>query len=61
MGEIVDRQIYDLLLDVSRRVAELDASVDELLTDMRMLNREAVLPVRRAGETPQNFSRDFLT
>jgi hypothetical protein len=54
MGEIVDRQIYDLLLDISRRVAELDASVDELLTDMRMLNREALLPIRRSRETPQN-------
>jgi hypothetical protein len=59
MGEIVDRQIYDLLLDVSRRVAELDASVDELLTDMRMLNREALLPIRRSRETPQNFLGTF--
>jgi len=31
MGEISSRQIYDLLSDISRRVAELDASVDELL------------------------------
>jgi hypothetical protein len=59
MGEISNRQIYDLLLDISRRVAELDASVDELLTDMRVLNREASLPIKRSRETPQNFPGTF--
>jgi hypothetical protein len=59
MGEISNRQIYDLLMDISHRVAELDASVDELLTDMRMLNREALLPVSRSRETPPNFPRAF--
>jgi hypothetical protein len=58
MGEI-NRQIYDLLLDVLRRVAELDASVDQLLTDTRMFNREALLPIRRSRETPQNFLGTF--
>ena len=60
MGEISNRQIYDLLLDISRRVVELDASVDELLTDMRMFNREALLPIRRSRENSSEFSRDFL-
>jgi len=61
MGEISSRQIYDLLSDISRRVAELDASVDELLIDTRMFNREALLPIRRSPRNSSEFSRDFLT
>jgi hypothetical protein len=40
MGAITNQQIYDLLLEISRDVAEIDASVDELLLNMRMLNQE---------------------
>jgi outer membrane murein-binding lipoprotein Lpp len=40
MGEISNQQIYDLLLEISRDVAELDASIDELLSDMKAFNRE---------------------
>ena len=40
MPEISDQQIYDLLLEISRDVVKLDASVDELLLDMQGLNRE---------------------
>jgi hypothetical protein len=40
MAEISNQQILDLLLEISRDVAELDASVDELLLDMRVFNRE---------------------
>jgi hypothetical protein len=40
MAEISDQQIYDLLLDISRNVAALDVSIDDLLVDMRAFNRE---------------------
>jgi hypothetical protein len=43
MAEISDQQIYDLLLEISRGVAELDASIDELLFDMTAFNRELSL------------------
>jgi outer membrane murein-binding lipoprotein Lpp len=40
VAEISNQQIYDLLLEVSLDVAELDASIDELLSDMKAFNRE---------------------
>jgi hypothetical protein len=40
MAEISIQQIYGLLLDISRDVAKLDASIDELLFDMKIFNRE---------------------
>jgi hypothetical protein len=40
MGEISNQRIYDLLLEVSRDVTELDASIDELLLDAKALNQE---------------------
>ena len=40
MAEISDQQIYDLLLEISRDVTELDKSIDELLFDMKAFNRE---------------------
>jgi hypothetical protein len=43
VAEISNQQIYDLLLEIARDVAELDGSIDELLFDMKALNRE--LPV----------------
>jgi hypothetical protein len=40
MAEISEQQIYDLLFEISRDVAELDDSIDEILFDMKALNRE---------------------
>ena len=40
MAEISNQQIYDLLLEISRDVAELDESIGELLFDMKALNQE---------------------
>jgi hypothetical protein len=51
MAEISNKQIYDLLLEISRDVAEIDASMDELLFDMRAFNRE--LSVDRRSRTQQ--------
>ena len=38
MDAISNQRIYDLLLEISRDVAELDASIDELLLDAKALN-----------------------
>ena len=51
MAEISSQQIYDLLLDISRDVAALDRSIDELLSDMKALNQE--LSVDRELAIPQ--------
>ena len=40
MAEISNQQIYDLVLDISRDVVELEVSIDELLVDMRAFNRD---------------------
>jgi hypothetical protein len=55
MAEISKQQIYDLLLEISRDVAELDASIDEILFDMKALNRD--LSVGRQRLTQQACSR----
>jgi hypothetical protein len=46
MAKISFQQIYDLLLDILRDMAELGESVDELLFDMKALNQE----LRLGGE-----------
>jgi outer membrane murein-binding lipoprotein Lpp len=38
--EISNQQIYDLLHEISRNVTELDASIDELLFDVKAFNGE---------------------
>jgi hypothetical protein len=40
VAEIFNQQIYDLLLTISHEVAELDASIDELLVEMKAFNQE---------------------
>ena len=40
MGENLSAEIYDLVLDISRRAARLETSIDELMLDMRALNRD---------------------
>jgi hypothetical protein len=40
MAEISNQQIYDLLLEISNGVAELEASIDELLFEMKAFNQE---------------------
>jgi len=47
MAAISNKQIYDLLLEISCDVAELDASIDELLFDMKAFNRELSVDRRR--------------
>jgi hypothetical protein len=40
MAEISNKQIYDLMLEISRDVTGLEASVDELLFDVKAFNQE---------------------
>jgi hypothetical protein len=59
MGEISSRQIYDLLLEISHDMTQLEASIGELLIDMRTLNRDMLLPDRHSYEPSQNPSGIF--
>jgi hypothetical protein len=61
MGEISNRRIYDLALDILNDIVELEESLDELLVDVRALNREMSLDGRRISDVSQNFSRTFET
>jgi hypothetical protein len=49
--EISNQQIFDLLLEILLDVAELDASIDDLLVDMKAFNQE--LSVDRVGVMQQ--------
>ena len=40
MAEISKQQIYDLMLEISRDVVELEVSIDEFLVDIRAFNQE---------------------
>ena len=55
MGAITNQQIYDLLLEISRDVAEIDASFDELLLNMRMFNQELEAGRRQVAEQRAHF------
>jgi hypothetical protein len=61
MGEISNRRIYDLALDILNDVVELEDSIDELLVDIRALNREMSPGSRCTSDVSQNFSRTFET
>jgi outer membrane murein-binding lipoprotein Lpp len=50
MGAVSNQQVYDLLLEVSDDLAGLDASVDELLADMRTFNQELEAGRRELAE-----------
>ena len=38
MAEISNQQIYDLMLEISRDVAGLEVSIEELLFDLKAFN-----------------------
>jgi hypothetical protein len=40
MCAVSNQRIYDLLLEISDDLAHIDASADELLLSMKMLNQE---------------------
>jgi hypothetical protein len=56
MGAVSNQQIYDLLLEISRDVAEIDASFDELLLHMKLLNQELEAGQRELAEQRAHFA-----
>jgi hypothetical protein len=50
MGAVSNQQIYDLLLEISDDLAHIDASADEFLLNMKMLNQELEPGRRRLAE-----------
>jgi hypothetical protein len=61
MANISKLQIYDLALEITRDVAKLHASIDQLLIDMRALNRDMSLGEQRLAGVLQNFFGAFPT
>ena len=57
MGEISNQQIYDLLSDISRDVAKLETSIEELLVDMRTFNQEMLSQNGLSFEVFQGFPK----
>jgi hypothetical protein len=55
MGAVSNRQIYDLLLEISDDLAHIEASTDELLMNMRMLNQELEAGRRQLAEARAHF------
>ena len=56
MGEITNQQIYDLLLEVSDDLADIEAKTDELLLNMRALNQELEAGRRQLAEARAQFA-----
>jgi hypothetical protein len=50
MGAVSNRQIYDLLLEISDDLAHIEASTDDLLLNMRMFNQELEAGRRQLAE-----------
>jgi len=57
MGEISNQQIYDLALDISRDIAKLETSVDELFVEMRMHNRDLSSDRQHLTALSQDFPK----
>jgi hypothetical protein len=57
MGAITNQQIYDLLLEISRDVAEIDASFDEILLNMRIFNQELEAGRRELAQQRAHFAQ----
>jgi hypothetical protein len=56
MGGISNKQIYNLALEILSDVVELEASIDEILGEMRRQNRDMSPGKRRLAEVSQNIS-----
>ena len=57
MRAVSKQEIYDLLLDVSRDLANIEASVDEILLNTRALNRELEAGRRQLAEQRAQFAQ----
>ena len=57
MGAITNQQIYYLLLEISRDVAEIDASLDEFLLNMRTFNQELGAGQRELAQQRAHFAQ----
>jgi hypothetical protein len=55
MGAVSNQQIYDLLLEVADDLASVEASVDEILLNMRTLNQELEAGQRLLAEQRAHF------
>jgi hypothetical protein len=61
MDEISQQQIYDLALDILSDLARLTTSMDEVLLEMRSLNRDMISARPVSSESLPHFSGLFPT
>jgi hypothetical protein len=57
MGAVSNQQIYDLLLEISDDLADIEASVDEILLNMRTLNQELEAGQCQLAEQRAHFAQ----
>jgi hypothetical protein len=57
MGTITNQQIYDLLLEISREVAKVDASLDELLLNTRIVNQQIEVGRREMAQQRAHLAK----
>jgi hypothetical protein len=57
MGAVSNQQTYDLLLEISHDLADIEASVDEILVNMRTLNQELDAGRRQLAEARAHFAQ----
>jgi len=50
MSDVSAKQIYDLLTDISRKLTNIEDSVDELLCSARVFNRQLLSDQRYFSE-----------
>jgi hypothetical protein len=55
MGAVSKQQVYDLLLQISDKLAVIEAKTDELLLNMRMFNQELEADRRQWAEARAHF------
>lgn len=56
MGAVSNQQIYDLLLEISDDLADIEAKTDELLLNMRTFNQELEAGRRQSAEALAHFT-----
>jgi hypothetical protein len=57
MGAVSNQQIYDLLLEISHDLADINASADEILLNMRIFNQELEAGRRQLAEARAHFAQ----
>jgi predicted ATP-grasp superfamily ATP-dependent carboligase len=58
MSAVSNQQIYDLLLEISDDLADIEVKTDELLLNMRMFHQELETDRRQLAEARAHFAQE---